>query len=154
MNEPDWQSVQGIIQGGHKVASGQALNSPYPNGTIAMQIPFFRALGLNLGDLFRGTLNVSIQPLIWEMTHPALTFSQVMWTDKHPPEDFSFSACLLLFNQIRYPSWIYYPHPKTKKRHFQNPSVIEIIAPLIKDIKEGHPVIVEYNSLEITVKGL
>jgi hypothetical protein len=52
----------GCLRPGHQVASGLAVNNPYPAGTIAMQTPFFKALGLDLSGFYVGTLNVSIAP--------------------------------------------------------------------------------------------
>ena len=58
----------GVLFKGHGVASGQALSSgasgisPYPKGTIAMQSPFFAALGLDLSPYWPGTLNLSFAP--------------------------------------------------------------------------------------------
>ncbi|MDJ0715727.1 MAG: VWA domain-containing protein [Prochloraceae cyanobacterium] len=60
MNDDLWQRVKGTLGSGHKVASGQASNSPYPRGTIEMQTPFFKKLGLNLTEYFKGTLNLSL----------------------------------------------------------------------------------------------
>ncbi|WP_348251232.1 hypothetical protein [Leptolyngbya subtilissima] len=115
-----------------------------------MQMPFFAALGLDLTEYFKGTLNISINPRTFQLTDPELTFRQVEWTDRHPPEDFSFSRCRVLFQTSTYNSWIYYPHPETKKRNFQNPSIIEIIAPPIPNIKYGDRVKIEYNPLEVS----
>ncbi len=38
-----------VLVQGHGVASGKAV-SPYPKGTIEMQLPFFAALGLDLSS--------------------------------------------------------------------------------------------------------
>jgi hypothetical protein len=146
-----WQQVEGIIERGHKVASGTASDSPYPSGTIAMQTPFFKALGLNLAEYFSGTLNISIAPKRFQLTQPEFTFRQVEWTDHHPPEDFSFSRCRVLFQGASYEGWIYYPHPETKKRNFQSPSILEVIVEPIPHIHNGCSVLVEYNPLEIAV---
>ncbi|MEA5447690.1 hypothetical protein VB780_03855 [Leptolyngbya sp. CCNP1308] len=151
MNDRSWQKIHGIVERGHQVASGSALDSPYPASTIEMQTPFFRGLGLDLSGYFPGTLNISISPSTFQLTNPELTFRQVEWTDRHPPEDFSFSRCRVLFQASTYNCWIYYPHPETKKRNFQNPSIIEIIAPPIPNIKYGDRVEVEYNPLEVSV---
>ncbi|MBD2112257.1 hypothetical protein H6F59_10480 [Nodosilinea sp. FACHB-141] len=150
MTHRHWQTVTGIVEHGHQVASGSAANCPYPSGTIEMQMPFFAALGLDLTEYFKGTLNISINPRTFQLTDPELTFRQVEWTDRHPPEDFSFSRCRVLFQTSTYNSWIYYPHPETKKRNFQNPSIIEIIAPPIPNIKYGDRVKIEYNPLEVS----
>ena len=52
------KQVSGIIKSGHQVASGIAKNNPYEKGTVAMQLPFFRDLGLDLSDFYLGTLNI------------------------------------------------------------------------------------------------
>jgi hypothetical protein len=151
MTKTYWQKVNGKIERGHKVASGVASDSPYPHGTIKMQVPFFKKLGLDLTDFFQGTLNVSISPNTFKVVKPEFTFKNLEWTDKHPPETFSFSSCRIIFRDCRYNSWLYYPHPETKKLHFQETCVIEIISPFISDIEYGSSVEVEYNPSEITV---
>lgn len=151
MSDNHWEKVDGVIERGHKVASGAASDSPYPGGTIETQIPFFRELGLDLTGFFKGTLNVSISPKTFRIVKPEFTFRSVEWTDKHPPEDFSFSRCRILLKHAKYDALIYYPHPETKVRHFQNPSIVEIIAPPIPEIEYGQRIVVEYNPLEITV---
>lgn len=149
MNDRNWQTVEGTVVPGHKVASGAASDSPYPRGTIEMQVPFFQALGLDLAECFQGTLNISISPSTFQLTDPEFTFQGVEWTDRHPPEDFSFSRCRVLFEGSIYDSLIYYPHPETKQRNFQTPSILEIIAPPIPEISYGDAVEVEYNPSEI-----
>jgi hypothetical protein len=147
----DWKIIDGIIERGYGVASGTGTDSPYPRGTIEMQIPYFQVLGLDLTGFFPGTLNVSISPKIFQLINPEFTFRQVHWTDRHPPEDFSFSRCQLLYQDAKYDGLIYYPHPETKKQHFQNPSTIEIIAPSIPGIGYGNPIQVEYDPLEVEI---
>jgi hypothetical protein len=151
MNHSPWQQVKGTVERGHKVASGTAFDSPYPRGTIAMQTPFFKALGLDLAEYFQGTLNISISPRTFQVIQPEFTFPKVEWTDRHPPEDFSFSRCRVLLQGTSYEGLIYYPHPETKKRNFQSPSILEVVAPPIPDIDYGCQVLLEYNPLEITV---
>jgi hypothetical protein len=146
-----WQTVSGTVERGHRVASGTAVESPYPRGTIELQTPYFRALGLDLGQFFPGTLNISIYPATFEIRQPECTFRQITWTDRHPPEDFSFSRCRLRFLGSTYDSWIYYPHPETKKRNFQPPSMLEIIAPPIPSIAYGSPVELEYNPAVLAI---
>ena len=151
MNDRSWQKVNGVVERGHQVASGSALDGPYPAGTIDMQMSFFRGLGLDLSDYFAGTLNISISPNTFQLVNPEFTFRQVEWTDRHPPEDFSFSRCRVVFQGSGYDSWIYYPHPETKKRNFQDPSILELIALPIPGISYGDRVEIEYNPLEIAV---
>jgi len=151
MIEPSWTRTKGTIVEGHKVASGQGLGSPYPQGTIETQTPFFKKLGLDLSGFFRGTLNISIGPKTFKVVKPEITFRGVEWTSLHPPEDFSFSRCRILNDGHRYEGWIYYPHPETKKRHFQKNSIIEVIAPFMPQIKYGLEVEIETNSLEMAI---
>jgi hypothetical protein len=127
--------VSGTVVEGHRVASGPS--KEYPYGSLERQKPFFKAGGLNLDRFFLGTLNVSIAPLRFEMFRPAYTFRQIAWTDLHPPEDFSFSLCRVHFRDREYEGYIYYPHPETKIRHFQNPSLIEVITEKITGIGYG-----------------
>lgn len=143
--------VEGFVVRGHQVASGLGESSPYPEGSIHMQKPFFHARGLDLDDYHEATLNISISPWSFTVHNPAFTFRQVEWTALHPPEHFSFSRCYLDYRCIEYPAWIYYPHPETKRTHFQSSSILEVIAPLIPDIQYGDKVLIWLNQQEITV---
>jgi len=142
---PGWQRVDGVLVQGHQVASGRNPRSPYPGGTIALQQPFFRQLGLDLSGLMAATLNVSVHPHRVHLRQPEYTFRQVAWSDRHPPEDFSFTRCQVVVNQTPYDGWIYYPHPETKQRHFQADSLIEVIAPPIPHLAYGIPLQIRYN---------
>ena len=146
-----YKRLSGILVRGHQVASRPSKDYPY--GTIEKQKPFFTALGLDLHEYFNGTLNISIAPLTFEMSSPELTFPLVEWTDLHPPETFSFSRCKVIFNGAEFQGWVYYPHPETKERHFQNPSLLEVIAHEIPNIHYGDSVEVEVNLDEITLRS-
>ena len=80
------------------------------------------------------------------MLKPELTFHNVEWTDLHPPEHFSFSECKVIYNDTEYEGWVYYPHPETKIRNFQDPSLLEVIAKPIPGISYG-------DELDILVKN-
>lgn len=134
---------------GHQVASRPSKDYPY--SSLEKQKPFFKALGLNLYEYFNGTLNISIAPLEFEMVRPEFTFELVEWTDLHPPETFSFSRCKVFFKGVEYAGWVYYPHPETKKTHFQNASLIEVITYEIPDIQYGDKLEIEVNTDEIHV---
>ncbi|MFZ0547360.1 MAG: hypothetical protein WAM60_18080 [Candidatus Promineifilaceae bacterium] len=151
--ENDWVRVGGIIEQGHQIASGRSPDSPYPAGSIPLQKPFFEALGLDLSGFFDGTLNVSIRPYTFTFTNPQYTFRQVHWMAGFRPEDFSFSHCKLLFDGRTYDGWVYYPHPETKIQHFQKPSILEIIVPLVPKIAYGDMVEVMLDEGEITLSG-
>ena len=148
----DTISVKGILVEGHRVAS--APSDIYPYGTLEKQKPYFKALGLDLEDFYNGTLNISIRPYRFEMKNPEFTFERVAWTDLHPPETFSFSRCAVIYEGKRYTGWVYYPHPETKERHFQDPSMVEVLTTYIPGIQYGDEIEIELNSAEVAlVKG-
>ena len=142
-----WHSA--VLLKGHGVASGQALSSgavqttPYPQGTIAMQSPFFSELGLDLSPYWPGTLNLSLAPSELHLSHPDFCFRNLEWTHLHPPETFSFWRIRLRFvgnNDATVPGLVYWPHPETKSRHWQNLSTLEILAPYISHLYLGQTV--------------
>ena len=144
-----FKRLPGILVRGHQVASRPSKDYPY--SSLEKQKPYFKSFGLDLYEYFNGTLNISIAPLTIEMTAPELTFPLVQWTDLHPPETFSFSRCKVIFREVEYSGWVYYPHPETKKNHFQNASLVEVITYEIPGIQYGDVLDVEVNSSEITV---
>ena len=143
--------VQGILVRGHQVASRPSKDYPY--SSLEKQKPYFKALGIDLYEYFNGTLNISIAPLTFEMPAPEFTFPLVEWTDLHPPETFSFSRCRVAFDQRAYDGWVYYPHPETKKNHFQDPSLVEVITYEIPGIQYGDQLKVQVKIEEIRIKG-
>jgi len=146
-----WKTVAGVIVEGHQVASRGSEH--YPRGTIEIQIPHFKTLGLDLTSFHRGTLNISIAPATMRPINPEFTLRSVRWTTAHPAEDFSFSRCRIVSRGQRHDGWIYYPHPETKERHFQNPSIVEVIAPWIGWVKYGDRVEIEVNSNEMLISA-
>lgn len=147
-----WQPVKGIIERGYQVASGIAKDNPYPKGTIEMQTPFFQKLGLDLSGFFPGTLNISISPHTFTMQQPGYTFKNVQWHQEYPTEDFSFSACRVIFQEITYTGLVYYPHPETKIGHFQDPAIVEVLVnSFIPQIQYGDRLILEVNPREILI---
>jgi hypothetical protein len=145
----DWTKVHGTLTQGYRVASGPSADYPY--GALDRQRPIFKERGLDLDAYFNGSLNVDISPAVFVMQKPEFTFENVAWTDLHPPEHFSFSRCKVLYKEVEYDGWIYYPHPETKKRHFQNPSLLEVIAQPIPEIKYGDELEVLVNPDEIGI---
>lgn len=145
----EWHVVDGILARGYRVASGPSADYPY--GALERQRPIFKERGLDLGGYFNGTLNIDIQPYAFRMKEPQYTFRYVEWTDLHPPEHFSFSRCKVIFKGADYDGWVYYPHPETKERNFQNPSLVEVIAMPVPGIQYGDPLQVALNPQEITI---
>lgn len=128
-------SIKGILVKGYGVASEPSADYPY--GALERQMPLFQARGLDLSQYFRGTLNIDIRPLVFELVNPEFTFRDVRWTDLHPPETFSFLRCSLLRFNTEYDGWIYYPRPETKTRNFQNRGLLEVITSPIPALNYG-----------------
>ena len=141
--------IPGVIIEGHHVASQPSRDYPY--AALERQIPHFKIRGLNLDRYYPGTLNVSIAPRRFVMLAPEYTFPLVDWTELHPPETFSFSCCKIQFKEKQYEGMVYYPHPETKIRHFQDPSVIEVLAEYIPGIDYGGKVELSLNPEEIKI---
>lgn len=136
--ESNWREFTAQIVQGHRVASGQNGNPLFPGGTLKMQIPFFRKLGLNLAQYHQGTLNVSIAPLSYRVVAPRLTFRGVQWHPTEPAEDFSFLDVRLMREEIpAVDGLIYYPHPDTKPTHFQKADVLELLLPFVEGLSYG-----------------
>lgn len=136
MTTPNWITLKGILKQGYRVASGPS--AAYPEyGSIEKQKPYFKALGLDLEHVFNGTLNISIEPHAFELTKPRHTFRGVKWTELTNAEDFSFSPCRVRFEGWEYEGWVYYPHPETKRDHFQDASTVEVLAPFIEGVRYG-----------------
>jgi hypothetical protein len=144
-----WRSIHGILVEGYRVASGPSKDYPY--GALDRQRPLFKARGLDLDGYFNGTLNIDICPFTFTIVKPEFTFQHIEWTDLHPPEHFSFSHCKVIYKEVEYDGWVYYPHPETKLRHFQNPSLLEVIAKPIPKIVYGDELDVRINTDEIAV---
>ena len=147
--DAQWNSVDGFLAQGYRVASGPSPDYPY--GALDRQRPIFKARGLDLEGYYNGTLNIDIHPYAFKMLHPEFTFERVNWTDLHPPEHFSFSHCRVVFQLQEFDGWVYYPHPETKLRNFQNPSLLEVIARPIPELKYGDTLRVFVNTNEITI---
>ena len=130
--------LTGRLSAGHGVASGTSNESPYPDGTIRMQFPVFKALGLDLSGCYFGTLNIDFAPLEISLSIPDHLFEKAEWTDLHPPETFSFWQVEIKATEVEVLSgWIYYPHPETKERHWQSPTTLELLAPRLSGVEPG-----------------
>lgn len=107
---------------------------------------------MDLAGCFLGTLNLDIGPLVFELVKPEFTFRAVNWTDLHPPETFSFSRCRIAHAGEELEGWIYYPHPETKERHFQDPSLMEIIAPFMTGLTVGDELQIRVDPVRVSLK--
>ncbi len=142
--------MKGILVKGYGVASGPSPDYPY--GALERQGPIFKQRGLDLSSYFQATLNIDIRPVTFELLKPEFTFRDVRWTDLHPPEHFSFSACRVNHAGLEQGGWIYYPHPETKRRNFHDPSLIEVVTDFIPDIKPGDEIRVLLNPERVMLR--
>ena len=143
--------ISGVIVEGYRVASGDTKATPYPQGTIAMQAPHFKAGGMDIGYFHQATLNISIEPHRFKIIKPLITLEHINWSDIVEPETFSFVECRLITTEIEYSCLVYYPHPETKPDHFQEPTTLELLAPFIKTLRYGDTVQVAINPETIEI---
>ena len=125
---------------GHGVASGRAADSPYPAGTISLQAPLFARHGIDLSPYQQATLNLDFSPGEWRLRQPDHQVEHLLWSDRHPPETFSFWRCRLQPLDARITAveaLIYYPHPETKQAHHQPPALLEVLAPPLGSVVPG-----------------
>lgn len=143
--------ISGKLVKGHQVASGNSASSPYPAGTIALQKPHFKKIGLDLTHMFDGTLNVQLNAQSFRILKPDWKFEQIQWIDGFNAETFSFVAVELEFAKKRYSAWVYYPHPETKTQHFQAENLVEILAPCISNIAYGDTIALRYSATSLLI---
>ena len=145
-----WVRVKGVVTRGHGVASGGSADPRFPYGTITMQKPFFRELGLDLDQYPSATINLSIAPCRYSIKKAKCTFRSVKWSPTEPPEDFSFFDCRIIDRrgQAR-EGLVYYPHPETKPEHFQADDVLEIMTSYIEGLNYGDELIIELDDEQI-----
>ena len=148
-----WQTITARIVPGHRVASGENGNPLFPGGTLKMQTPHFRALGLDLTAYHGGTLNVSIAPLRYRVVAPRQTFRAVKWHPTEPAEDFSFFDVRLLRDDAPpTEGLIYYPHPDTKPTHFQPPDMLELLLPFVPGLAYGAEIQLEVPTEQMLIE--
>jgi hypothetical protein len=130
---------EGVLVAGHGVASGRAVDSPYPAGTIALQTPHFAAAGVDLSPYQPATLNLAFPGGRWRLHDPDHRVNQLRWTDRHPPETFSFWRCQLRppGEAVAVEALIYHPHPETKRAHHQPDGLLELLAPPLGPLPPG-----------------
>ena len=149
----EWITILGVVVQGYGVASGLSDSSPYPEGTITTQMPFFQELGLDFSTFYPATLNISIHPFSFALRYPEHTFRQVKWSGQAPAEDFSFSPCLVIHGEKTYRGFVYYPHPETKPDHHHDPSTVEVITGFIMGLSYGTHVDLQVRRDQVTVLG-
>ena len=145
------KTLKGVVTAGHGIASGDNPDSPYAGGSVALQMPIFKELGLDLSNCFCGTINLDISPNHYSLDAPDYSFKSVNWTDQIPPEDFCFVKCVVSAHDYQVNGWIYYPHPETKPIHFHPPNLMEILCPFIPGVCNGDEVTVQFDKKKIAI---
>ena len=130
---------------GHGVASGKNPDSRFPHGTLALQIPFFEKLGLDLSIYHQGTINLDLGKRSIELISPLYSFASVKWSEYLPAENFSFFAAHLLpqGQKSGIDALLYWPHPSTKPEFHQPSGVYEFIAPWVESLRLGQIVFLQ-----------
>ena len=149
----DWQTFTARVLQGHRVASGLNGNPRFPGGTLKMQEPFFRELGVDLAHFYPGTINASIAPKRYEVRQARHTFRNVKWHPVEPAEDFSFFDLRLLRPGLApLEGFVYFPHPETKPEHFQSPDILELLLPHVEGLHYGMELTLQVPFQQIVVE--
>ncbi len=120
-NSPtDFVLYSGEVERCYQIASGTGIYQPFGESTLKMQLPHFRQAGFDLGEqipgFFLGTININLGEQQLRLKNPDQTLEMVEWTDKIPPETFSFIRCSMVYKGYYFSGLIYYPHPETKPK--------------------------------------
>lgn len=144
--------IKGIVVAGHGVASGKGNDPRYPEGTLALQKPYFAKGGLHLDEFYRGTINIDIAPVTFVIKKGKYFFKNIPWSDYIPPENFYFFDVAVLINHQRHDGLIYMPDPATKTDHLQNPSVLEVmLRQKVDAIKTGQSLFLEIDDEQLDI---
>ena len=144
--------LEGIIVSGHGVASGQGKDARYPKGTLHLQTPYFKALGIDLSNFFPGTLNVHLGQKSIIIRNPKYQAIAIAWSSYIAPENFFFFDVEVEFEGHLYKGLIYMPDPATKTDHFQDASMIELLLPKIPGIKSGKSISLKVEDAQILIQ--
>ena len=142
-------SVSGVVEPGHGVASGKNPKSKYPKGTVVLQYPFFKQLGVDLGGCYAGTLNISIAPRRFEIINAWKELTAVIWYENRAPEDFKICHCGVRFGDFSIRGFLYYPDPRTKIEYIDKPTQIQVIAPYLPNLSYGSAVELLLSTAEV-----
>lgn len=137
------RDIHVTITEGYRAASGLGENGAYPEATLKMQDPFFKERGFDMAaeipDLYWGTLNLNFSPLNFGVQDADYCLKDVKWSSLIAPEHFSFVKAEIVFNDVAYEGYVYYPHPETKPTsvHAHSYEKLEFLTRSIPDIAYG-----------------
>jgi hypothetical protein len=123
-----------VVRGGRYASGLHEPERPNETGTIALQRPFLLSAGVErAGELYVGTINISIAPKEIEIMEP-----DYMVASEWLPgvfETFWLVEITLVFRGKRYPAYLYYPCPSELKAHPD--STIEVLTEKIEGLAYG-----------------
>ena len=141
-------SLKTKITHGHGVAS--RASEKYSDGTIALQYPHFKKLGLDLSVCYPGTLNLSIAPKRYKIIKPRYYFKEVDWYPaRKQTENFMLADCYIKSEHGFLPAYIYQPDPSTKIEHFDDPMAFQIISAFLPGVTESSELEIFISSQQI-----
>ena len=93
-------------------------------------------MGFPIDHLHFGTLNISIAPKEYETVQSIRTFRNISWHPKTSPEIFP-TIVEFEFRREAFKKSLYTARTPDKPEHFQESTVLEVIAPWIENISYG-----------------
>ena len=135
---------------GHGIAS--KASTRYPQGTIALQYPVFKEMGLDLSHCYGGTLNLSIAPKNYKIITPKFNLKDVDWYPaRGQTENFLICDCAIKIGEGYISTYVYQPDPSTKIEYFDDPQALQIISPYIDGLDESKPIEIFLSSKQIEI---
>ena len=144
-------TVKGRIVRGLQAASGRS--RLMRRGTIALQLPHFRAMVPGFDRFFDGTphaatLNVEVPGRRIEVARPALRVPDVRW-ERNMVENFYLQPCSLRFSGRDYRGMVYIPDPATKPAGLPVGHVLEVMTRKVPFIRYGSPVSLTFDEAAV-----
>lgn len=136
---------------GHGVAS--KASKLYPAGTISLQYPHFKNLGLDLGHCYGGTVNLSIAPARCTIHKPSLYLQDVDWyPSRGRTENFLICDCAIKVVGGYVLGYIYQPDIKTKIEHYDDPHALQVISPFIEGLQDSENISLYLKSSQCSIE--
>lgn len=141
---------------GYRLASGLGRAARFPHGTLAPQLPLFRAAipgfdGLFDGPVHRGTLNLAFPGRRVLVRAPALVVPAVRWSRRHHPETFLLDPCAIRVRGRTHRGLLYIPDPATKTRGIPTDRVVEVLTVRLPRLRYGLAVELRYDPAAIAL---
>jgi len=145
------KKLKGVLIKGYQIASGTSHITPYKDGSINLQRPFFEERGFCMKGLYLATLNIDIPNHEFTIIKPTYHFENLKWEKDFPAETFSIVSCSLIYKSKEYDAFIYYLHVETKIGHIQKRSTLEVLSAFVDGIDYGDEIEVKIDSKNIVI---